>query len=761
MTQSYKYIGKGRPLVEGREKVTGAARYVADLTVPGMLYGRLVLSPHAHAEILSADKSMAETVPGVVAVLTAEDLPTRGQTMTSRYNAGLAKEKVLFVGQPVAIVVAETPAVAADAAELVFVGYEPLPAVVNLREAIQPDAPVLWPQGLSTDEDSSNLHITVDGERQTEERLNNVSASSNYQRGDIAVGFAESDVIIEQTYHLNTVHQSYLEPHASIAVPDPLGNGLTIYTSTQGKFQVRDEVAELLSLPRQQVHIKPMAIGGGFGAKYGILEPLAGAVALTIKRPVQIVLSRSEDFVTTTPTPAITIELKTGAKQDGTITALQARVLVDNGLFNFKYGSYGEVVAALLGGMYKFPHVDVNNYEVNTHKAPIGAYRAPGGPPAIFALESNIDDMAAALGLDPLEFRLQNITETSGTTVGGRAWPPPGFKMCLEQLKAHPAWQTRHTDADEGFGVALAGWPVGVGTAEAICRVDSDGSAILELGHIDVSGNDSSFVLIAAEALGLSPDDVTVIHGETTGGPYGPMSGGSQVTYSTAGAVDIAVQQAKVKLLQVAADHFEAASEDIELVDGRARVKGVPDRFITIAELVQIARYQSGGPGPIFGAGQAAIEESAPVVSVHLVKVKIDRETGQVKPLQYLMVQDVGFAINPMVVEGQLHGGMVQGLGIGLHEAMVYDETGQLLSGSFMDYGLPHIDDVPHLEAVMVKNPSPYGPFGARGVGEPPILGGAVAVANAIKDATGLRMTTAPIRAEVLWNMMHNSTAQR
>jgi CO/xanthine dehydrogenase Mo-binding subunit len=751
--QAYKYIGRGRPLVEGRGKVTGSTRYVADLRLPGMLHGRPILSPYAHARIGSVDKSRAEAVPGVVAVLTAEDLPTRDQVITWRSSAVLAQEKVLFVGQPVAIVVAETAADAADAAELVIIDYEPLPAVIRAQSAIQAGAPVLWPYGLPVKGEVSNIHTTSEGQAaQNEAGLNNVSAETHFQRGDIATGLAESGIIIERTYHSNPVHQSYLEPLACVASPDPFDGSITIYTSTQGKFIVRDEVARLLSMPPKLVRVVPMTIGGGFGAKYGILEPLTAAAALTLQCPVQIVLSRSEDFLTTTPAPGIIIELKTGAKQDGTVTALQARVLVDNGVFNFPFGNQGEIAGTLLGGIYKFPHVKIDAYEVNTHKAPVGAYRAPAGPQAAFALESNIDDMASALDLDPLEFRLKNVAETGDLTGAGQPWPSVNFKMCLNRLKAHPAWQNRRKNAGEGLGLAVSGWATAVGTAEAICRVDSDGTVSVELGHVDVTGNDSTFVLIAAEALGVEPNEVLIVHGDTTGGAYGPLSGGSQVTYSVAGAVDMAAQLAKAKLLQVASDEFEAAPEDIELVAGKAQVKGVPAQAITLGELSEIARSKRGGPGPIVGQGQAAIEQNAPAASAHLVKVKVDPETGQVQPVQYVIVQDVGLALNPLLVEGQLHGGMVQGLGIGLHEAMVYDEAGQLLSGSFMDYTLPRMNDVPRLEATLVENPAPHGPFGARGVGEPPILGGAAAVANAIKDATGVRLTTTPIRSEVLWD---------
>ncbi|MEM7344117.1 MAG: xanthine dehydrogenase family protein molybdopterin-binding subunit [Chloroflexota bacterium] len=738
---TYKYIGQRRPLIEGREKVTGSERYAGDLTLPGMLHGRPILSPYAHATIVSIDASEAEALPGVVAVYTAEDLPTKDKPITTRNSAVLAKEKVVFVGQPVALVVAETAAIATDAAELVFIEYDPLPAATEIETAIRPESPTIW--------------VDDTGTQKADHGFNNVSAHNQLEQGDIVQGFADADVIVEQTYQTSIVHQGYIEPMVCVAAPDPVDGSVTLYTSTQGKFTVRDEVAELLSLTNRQVRIVPMAIGGGFGAKYGILEPLAAGAALTAQRPVKIVLTRSEDLLTTTPAPPLSIELKTGAKKDGTLTALQVKVFADNGFYTFIYGHLGGIVARLMRNMYNIPHLKIDAYEVHTNKPPVGAYRAPAGPPTIFALESNMADMVEQLGLDPVEFRLKNAVQKGPLTEKNPSASMSSFQLCLERLKEHPMWKNRHTEPGEGIGLAVAGWLPTVGTGEAICRVDSDGSVSVTLGHVDVSGNDSSFVLIAAEALGVRPEDVVIVHGETTGGPYGPISGGSQVTYSVAGAIDMATQIAKEKLLDVASDHFEAAPEDIELVDGKAQVKGFPDKTIDLGQLATIARSKRGGPGPIVGEGHAAVEHNAPVVSIHLVKVRVDEETGQVKPLDYLIIQDVGKALNPLLVEGQMHGGMIQGLGIGLHEAMIYDNQGQLLSGSFMDYGLPRMDDVPPLETVLVEdNPSPHGPFGSRGVGEPPILGGAAAIANAIKDATGVRITTSPVRSEAVWQAL-------
>lgn len=749
----YQYLGKGRRLVEGLDKVTGRACYAGDVVLPGMLYARLVLSPYAHAKIVSIDKSAAAQMPGVVAVLTAADLPTRDRVIASRNSAVLAKERVLFRGQPVAVVIGETPAAAQDGTDAVAIDYEPLPVVADMLQAMAPDASLIWPDGLPRDEvDVTAAHGDVKTEAEPLARVpSNVHAEEHFKRGDVAQGFQEADVVVERVYTTPLVHQAYMEPHAAVAEPDPYRGSVTIYCGTQGQFMTRDDVARILGLPKNKVRVVPQTLGGGFGAKYGIIEPLVGAIALALQRPIRLTLTRSEDFLTTTPAPASRIELKTGARKDGTLTAIQARVIMDNGVFA---SAHGGIVATLLGGYYKCPHVQLDCYEVITNKPQMGAYRAPGAPQATFALESNMDELADALQLDPLEFRLKNAAETGDPTGTGRPWPNIGFKVVLETLRNHPAWQNRTTGPNEGIGLAVGGWPCFMTPSSAICRVDSDGTVRLHLGSVDISGVNSSLVLVAAETLGVSPDQIELIQGDTVTGPFGAHSGGSQTTYSMSGAVANAAAAARRKLLELASDRFEARAEDLEIRNGQVQVKGVPGRTIALGELVEVAQTKGGGPGPIVGEGHAAVEQNAPAFTIHLAKVRVDPETGQVTLKQYMVVQDVGFALNPMMVEGQIHGGAVQSLGWALQEAMLYDEEGQLLTGSLMDYSLPKFDSVPDIETILVNNPSPLGPFGARGVGEPPITAGPAAVANAIRDAAGVRITELPLRSERVWQAL-------
>lgn len=754
MTQEFQYLGKPRKLIEGLDKITGRARYTGDMTLPGMLHARPVLSPYAHAKIVSIDVEAAREIPGVIAVLTAQDLPTRDKIANSRGSAILATDKVLFRGHPVVVVVAETEAAAQDGADAVLIDYEPLEAMVDMVKAAAPDAPVIWPNGLPKDGiDLTAAHAAVDKGNEGQQRpASNIHDETHFARGDVEKALAESDLVIERIYRTPLVHQGYLEPHAVVVDPQPTGGALTVYTSTQGQFGVRDEVARLLNLPKNKVTVVPMTVGGGFGAKYGILDPLVAATAVAMRVPIKMVLTRSEDFLTTTPSPAAIVELSTGAKNDGTITAIKARVLMDNGVFPFALGG---IVGILLGGYYKVANVQIDVFEVLTNKPQGGAYRAPGAPTATFAIESNVDEMARALGRDPLEFRLQNVVDGGDAMGNGDPWPSDiGLRKCLERLQQHPAWNAKSLGPNEGVGIAVGGWPCGMSPTAAICRADTDGTIRVHVGSVDISGVNSSLALVAAEILQVSPDQVEIVQGDTRTGPFAGPSGGSQTTYSVSGSVANAAKAVREKLLELGADHFEASASDLELRDGMVMVKGVPDRAISIGALAQIGESKRGGPGPLIGEGQSAVSENAPGFVAHLARVNVDPDTGQITLKQYVAIQDVGFALNPMMVEGQMHGGMTQGIGWALHEAMRYDDHGQLLTATFMDYDLPKFDQLPDLEAIILENPSPFGPFGARGIGEPPITAGPAAIANAIRDAVGVRVTETPIRSEVLWEAM-------
>ncbi len=753
LTSERKRSNRCIPILDGLEKVTGHVNYAADVVLPGMLHARPIFSPHAHAKIGSIDKREALKMAGVIAVLTAEDLPAASRQPTNRNSSILARDRVVFQGQPVAVVVGESEAAAQDGADRLVIDYEPLPVVIDALAAMSDDAPLVWPEGLAQDEGgTAEAHGAKAVGDKGEETGGNVADRLHFERGDVAAGLTRADLVLERTYRTAIVHQGYMEPHAAAAAVDPVNGRLTIWTSTQGQFLVRDEVAKLLGLPKTQVRIVPMKVGGGFGAKYGILEPLLGAVALRLGKPIRIVLSRSDDFLTTTPTPACVIELKTGVSCDGQLTALQARIVLDCGVFPAHLIS---ITGTLLGGYYRFPSLDIQGYEVLTNKPMVGAYRAPTAPQATFAIESQMDEMARELGLDPLQFRLQNAIETGDPMPDGTPWPSVGLKACLERISAHPLWQNRQSVTDHrGIGLSIGGWPGAMVPAAAVCRADSDGTIYIQIGSVDISGSNTGLAVLAAETLGVSVEKIKILSGDTEQGPFAGPSGGSMIIYTVGAAVVSAAQEARKQILSMAADHLEAGVADLEIDDGWVSVRGVPSKGVSVAELAQETVKMNSRYTPIVGQGSSAVTEQAPGFTAQLAEVAVDGETGQVQIIRNVIVQDVGQAINPLLVEGQVHGGATQGIGLGLLEQLVYDDMGQLLTGTFLDYALPAAPQVPLFEVLLVENPAPKGPLGARGVGEPPIIAGAAAIANAIRQATGVRITELPITPERLWKRL-------
>lgn len=746
------HLGKRRKIIDGLEKITGQAAYTADLTLPGMLHIRPVLSPYSHARIRAINAEQALQLPGVVAVLTGHDL-NRGRTAHSRPNMILAGGEVKFAGQPVAVVVAETEEQAADGAALLDIDYEPLASVDDLAQALA-DETLVWPGGVPRDDGSmASLHGGDAAGKEEPKPPSNLDQQREFQRGDAAAALASAHVVIDRTFKNARVHQSYLEPHAVVAQPGVKHGEVTVYTSTQGQYAVRSEVASALGLRERDVHIVPRMVGGGFGAKYGIVDALVAAVALHLRQPVRMILTRSEDMQTTMPAPETEIRVRLGADQTGKIVALDVKAIIDNGAFRFGHAG---IIATMIGGLYRCDHLHIKATEVLTNRAPVGAYRAPGVPQALFALESCVDELARTLGLDPLELRAQNAVEAGSLTGTGQPWPDIGLQACLERAREHPLWKNRSEKPNEGIGLAIGGWPGAFSPAGAVCRVDTDGTVKLHVGSVDISGVHSSMVLIAAETLGVDPDSVEIVQGTTDSGPYAPNSGGSQVTISLSGAVLDASTQVRDQLLDLAARHFEAHRDDIELAGGHAGIKGIPSKLISIGRLAQMGQNLAGGPGPVVAEGRASLKAGAPGFIAQLVRVSVDPDTAQVKLLDAVTIQDVGYALNPLLVEGQIQGGTAQALGFGLFEGQWFEE-GQLINPNFMTYAFPRFSDIPPLEAVLVERPSETGPFGARIVGEPPITAGAAAVANAIRDAVGVRVTELPVNPESLWRQMQKA----
>ncbi|HRQ39604.1 MAG TPA: xanthine dehydrogenase family protein molybdopterin-binding subunit [Chloroflexota bacterium] len=740
----YKSIGAPTPVLDGREKITGQLQYATDIKIPGMLHGRFVTSPYAHATITSIDAEAALALPGVVRVLTAADLPDIPPK--TRNKLFLARERVIFAGQPVALVLAESPTAAQDGAEQVWVDYEPQPAVITISEALAPGAPLVWPGGQPGASGEAGAHGADVGEEEEESKGPNIANGFEMKRGDITAGFAAADVIVERAFTTSMVHQSYLEPMTTIAVPDPWGDGMTVYASTQAPFHAREQVADVLGVPETAVRIIPTLPGGAFGGKFFLYESFVALAARAVGRPVSLSLTRSEEMLAANPAPAAEMRVKLGAKRDGTFVALQGDIKVDTGCFPGYHG----VAAWLLGSYYQTPNLESRYAEIFTHKVSPAAYRAPGAPQATFALESVVDEMARQLGIDPIELRLKNASKPGDPLADGRPWPVMGMTEVLQAAQSHPIYQNRAEAQAKGRGVGMAigGWPGGTEPTSAQAQLHRDGTLHVHIGSVDLTGTPTGFTLIAAETFGVSPDKVRIVYGDTTNIPFAGATGGSKITYMVGPSIIKACEDARQQVLSIAAEEMEVDAADMEIVDGRVQVKGVPDKALELGELAKKTMDFGAKYAPVVGNGRHANTEAAPGFCAQIAEVEVDRDTGEVTVHRLVAIQDVGRVINPLTLEGQMQGGVMQGLGWALYEGMAFDEFGTPLTGSWVDYTVPHFSHaVPDFEMVFVEVPAPHGPFGAKGVGEPPIIATAAAVANAIAAATDGRVTQLPMTA--------------
>ena len=751
-------VGMSLPRQDGPDKVTGRTRYAGDQVLPGLLYARLVTSPYAHARILNIDTSAALSLPGIVAVFTANTLGMAQADPLSRAQSPLAQQEVLWCGHPVAVVVGETEALAEDGADAVEVDYDPLPVVIDPEGAIRPDSPLARSHSEISAVAGGGEHNAVPqmgAAVEEEKRSQNVSQTPPLKMGDIEVGLREAEVVVECSYRTHPVHQSYMEPQSVTVAPSPSGHHLVIWPSTQGLFNVRSAVAGALKMPERQIRVEPVPIGGGFGGKETLLEPLAAAVASRLHKPVRLVYTRQEDLLAGNPAPQTVTTIKLGAKRDGTLIAIQARMILDS-------GAYPNPLAGFSGfhfaGVYRCPNLDIRCDVVQTNKPGTGSYRAPSGPQAYFALESTVQELCQQLGMDPLQFRQINALKEGDPNIMRGRWPRIGLLECLEQIQQHPLWVQREQARREapedlrgwkiGIGVAAGGWPGGTEPAAALCRLEQDGTFTIVVGSVDLSGSDASLALIAAEELSLPASAVNITHDSTDSMPYSGLSAGSKTTYTVGSAVLAAARDARDQVFTIAAEMLEASAVDMELRDGKVMVKGVPEKYVTLQQIAANSMRFGAPYEPVYGRGRSANRVSSPMFAAHLARVAVDPETGEVRVLDYVAAQDVGRAINPAEVEGQIHGGVVQGIGWALFEGMAYDEYGQLLTPTLMDYALPHSQDVPTITPLLVEVPSELGPFGAKGVGEPPVVAVAAAIANAIRDAVGVRMTQIPMTPE-------------
>ncbi|MCC7105704.1 MAG: xanthine dehydrogenase family protein, partial [Chloroflexi bacterium] len=648
-TRSVQVAGQRVTRSDTPDKVTGRTRYVADLKPRGLLHAALLRCPHAHARIVKLDVSQARTYPGVRAVLTGDDLPSSGPPK-SRAHAMLARSRVLFAGQPVAAIAADELAIAEEALDLVEVEYEPLPVVLDPISAMQPDAPSIAEEGTEADTSEAQAHATIAVETSTELKARNVASTTHFSRGDVAAGFAEADVVLERTYHVPMVHQGYIEPHTALADWDATGR-LTLWTSTQGQFHTRSETAEVLGLPESRIRVIPMEVGGGFGGKIRpLVEPLAALLSRQAKRPVRLAMTRADELRAGMPAPEMRIRLKTGVTRDGRLTALDAEALYDAGCFP---GVVLTLFCVVVGSYYKFPSFEIRATEVLTNKPSIAAYRAPTAPHSTLAIDCQMEEMARAIGADPIEFRLRHASQAGDPMTHGAPWPTIGLKEVIQAATEHDIWKNRPPSGLgkdgllHGTGLGVGGWLGGLQPAAANVRLDPDGTLAVITGAVDISGTNVAMAQIAAQAYGVPLERVQIATPDTDSAPLAGMSAGSKIIYTVGKAVLEAALDARQQTLSIAAGQLEVSTDDLEIVDDRVQVRGAAERSVTLEQIGRMTAAYGGKVAPILGRGSISQPRQAPGFSAQVAQVAIDPGTGKMVIRRYLCVQDVGYAINP------------------------------------------------------------------------------------------------------------------
>ncbi len=740
MSEPRKFHSVGtRPIRhDGLDKVTGRARFGADLSLPGMLYGKVLRSSHAHAHIRRIDPRPALQLEGVRAVITSADRPE----IPSEHGTGgeggpvdfrdlsrnvLARDKVLYHGHPVAAVAATNPRIAEEALGRIEVDYEILRPVLDVEAAMAPDAPLLHDD------------LYTRGVDPRPETPSNVAARIVIERGDTEKGFAEADVVIEREYRTETVHQGYIEPHAAVASTAEDGQSV-LWCCTQGPFLVRSFCSKVLQLPISQIKVIPSEIGGGFGGKTTVyVEPLAILLSRRAGRPVKLVMDREEVFRATGPTSATSIRVRMGARKDGTIAAVKVRLVYAAGAFP---GSPVVPGAMTMLAPYQLENVRIEGYDVVVNKPKTNAYRAPGSSMAAFAAESALDEIAQELALDPLELRLRNAVRTGSQAVYGPTFKAIGFVETLEAARNHPHYRAPLAP-NQGRGVACGFWFNAGMQSTAAVNLTEDGSAVVVSGCPDIGGSRVSLALMAAEELGIPVERVRPVVADTETIGYNDVTGGSRVTFATGMAVIEATRDVVRQLCKRAALIWEVPVEQVEWREGEAHCRnGEAKDPLSLREIVRQA-VRTGGP--ISGQASLTARGAGPGFGTHICDTEIDPDTGRVQVVRYTAVQDVGKAVHPSYVEGQLQGGVAQGIGWALNEEFVYDENGVLLNAGFLDYRIPVASDLPMIDTVLVEVPNPSHPHGVRGVGEVPIVPPLAAVANALFRATGVRFYRVPM----------------
>jgi CO/xanthine dehydrogenase Mo-binding subunit len=729
-----KWIGQRTLRPDGIEKVTGSAQYAADFSMPGMVWGKVLRSPHAHAVIKKIDTSKAEQLKGVLAVMTGDDLPLlpldvplpNGPNDIRWIARGcMAREKVLYTGHPVAAVAAASQSVAMAALKLIEVDYDVLPHVIDVDEAMAPDAPILhdW---VNTD--------GIDGPT-------NISNIMTVKTGDVEQGFAEADLVIERDFKSAAVHQGYIEPQACVVSYKPDAQS-TIWSSSQGQFMVRGMTAKIAGMATGDIKAIPAEIGGGFGGKTIIfLEPVAMVLSKKCGRPVKMQNSREDVFQSTGPAAGMSASLKVGVTKDGKLTAV-------SGAYNFQAGCYpGSPVGRACHfsfSCYDIPNADLKGLDVVSNRPNVSAYRAPGAPQGNYVFEAILDEIAEELDIDPWELRLRNALSADKPTIYGAKIGQAGIQECIDSVRSHPNAKAE-LGPNQGRGIAIGYWGNAGGESSAQLNINEDGSALIITGHPDIGGSRASMVNIVAEKLGIDYRNVSAQIGDTNNVGISAVTGGSRVTFAAGIVVNEATDQVIETLKGRAASIWGIEADAVDWSDGAAHPAGANAGEFDPLTLSELAAKALATGGPIMASVSKNTAGHMGVVGAHMVDVEVDRETGHVKVLRYTASQDVGRAIHPAYVEGQIQGGVAQGVGWALSEEYIYDKNGRMDNAGFLDYRIPVASDLPTIDAVMVEIPNPAHPYGVKGVGEIPLVPPLAAIANAIADAIGKRLYELPM----------------
>ncbi len=748
----FRQFGKRFRKVDGDDKVTGRAQFGADFTAQGSLFGKIVRSPYAHAKIIAIDTSAAEALPGVEAVCTAADFPSdvSGDLDTGEVEIGIqfmanlimGRRKVLFEGHPVAAVAATDAHIAEEAARLIKVNYEVLPAVTDPIEAMSPDAPLLH-EGL--------VATSLSGSADTP---SNIAGHMEGGKGDVEKGFAESDVVIERTYRTALVHQGYLEPEAETVHWRADGH-IDVWANSQGSFPLRQNMSNLLGVEVSKIKVTPLEVGGAFGAKNTPrVTPVAAILSRKSGKPVKIVLTREEVLKATGPASGAVVTVKVGATKDGVLKAAQARLV---------FGAGGFPGSPVLRGMqtifacYQPENSKVDAYDVVTNAPRVAAYRAPGATVATFSGESTLDDLAHAIGMDPIDFRIKNAAKTGDSNVDDEEYTRIGIVQMLDAVRKSDEYNRPVKVSKNGWpvgrGVGIGWWPCGIEISSARLMVNHDGGVDVTIGAVDLHGVRTGTAQVAAETLGIEPNEVNVHTADTENIPYTGNAAGSRITRTLSQAVYKAGVSILDQMKSKMARRFGVEKEYVEYKDGYFFARDNQDSKVSFKDAG--SAVTKNGSNVVATASNDPTMRSANGYAMAVADVEVDPDTGKVQLTDFTLFQDVGKCVNPTQVENQMQGGAVQGIGWALSEEYVYDDQGQMRNASFLDYRMPTALDLPMINTVILETPADDGAFGIRGVGEPPIIPPPAAIGNAIHDAIGVRMNQLPMSPERVFEAMN------